>query len=360
MQPFITKIGKGQRGSKDLTWDEAKLAIAALLEHQATPYQAGAFLMAMRIKMESISELAAFTTATRHYIDPIEVPSDLRIVDLPTYGEKHETFHVSIAAAILAAAAGTPVFMHGTDNPTAQSDPGRVLHYLGIPTDLTPKMIAQVLGQFHFAYLDIALYHPPLAQYLDLRKELGVQTLFHQVARMLNPARAQSQVIGISHPPYLEKIAEAVSMLGGHRLLILQGIEGYPELSLSMETTMRELRGGRISPVNMKPTDVGFPISSFREMAAPPANPSIQRAQQEAHLIRQLLNNTIRGHQQEWVLFNAGMLLYAGGKASSILQGVKIAKHHLHSGSASAQLATLSAASPAAHHQQITNAGVSA
>jgi len=341
MNNLIAKIGKGQRGSKDLTWDEAREAAASMIEGRATPFQIGAFLMAMRIKMEAVTELAAFAITTRKYVAPLSLPENLMVVDLPIYGEKHETFHVSIAAAIVAAAGESSMLMHGVENTAVKSDVGRILATLGIPADQSPQDVTEQLTQLHFAYLDLAIYHPPLARLLDLRLELGVQGLFHPVARMLNPARAQSQVIGVSHPPYVEKIAEAVSMMNDQRLLILQGVEGYPELSISTPTTMRELRAGRISPVNMKPKDVGLNLGGFRDMSAPMATDDQSAIQQEAHLILGILTNHIQGGQQDWTVFNAGMLLYAGGKVPSIGEGVTLAQQLIRSGAAASKLQAL-------------------
>src|SRR5687768_6230612 len=115
MQEFIAKIAKGPKASKDLTWDEAKRAMHALIEGDATPAQVGAFLVAMRFKMESVTELAAFTAAARSYVAPLSLPQDLSVVDLPSYAGKQDTFHALAGAAIVAAAAGGTIIMHGYD-----------------------------------------------------------------------------------------------------------------------------------------------------------------------------------------------------------------------------------------------------
>ena len=115
MQEFIAKIGKGPKTAKDLTWDEAKRAMKVLIEGEATPAQVGAFLMAMRIKMESVTELASMTATARSYVAPVPIPRELGVVDLPSYAGKQETFHALAAAAIVATAAGASVLMHGYD-----------------------------------------------------------------------------------------------------------------------------------------------------------------------------------------------------------------------------------------------------
>ena len=338
MQQFITKVGKGQKRTKDLTWDEAKEAMRSIVESQATPGQIGAFLMAMRMKTESISELAAFTSAIRQYVPPLAIPTPTEVVDVPLYGEKHDTCHAIIASALIASAAGATILLHGTSNPAAASTVPDILKYLGITIS---QPIDQVT-EYKFGYLDLENYHPPLAQLLELRQDFGVQNLAHQVARMLNPARAASQVIGISHPPYLDKIIEALNMLGTSRAMVLQGVEGIPELSISSVTPVRELRNGHIARLLIRPQDIGLRFGSFQAMghATLPNGSSIP--QREAALVSACLHNTIQGDYRAWVIFNAALLLYAAGKASSLVQAAPLAERALQSGMALEKLKALS------------------
>lgn len=336
MQKFIAKIGKGQKASKDLTWEEAKQAMRMLIEGQATPVQVGAFLLAMRMKVESIAELASFTSAAREYVAPLKIPRDLALVDLPTYAGKRDTFHAVIASGIVAVAAGAAVLMHGYDGVPGRVASASILARLGIPIDLEPKRVAEVVAAKGFGYLDIALYHPPVARFLDLRQELGVRNLFHPVARMLNPARAPSQVIGLTHPPYFEKTVEALKMLGSQRALVIRGVEGDPELSLAAVTRVLELREERVIPLQLQPKDVGMGMGSFNSMAA-------CATEEEAALLRSILQGEVRGGQRDWVLLNAAMLLYAAGKAVSISAGVPVALRALESGAAAHKLAELAA-----------------
>ena len=394
MHQLITKIGKGQRGAKDLSWDEAKQAARDMIEGNATPYQTGAFLMAMRIKLEGVTELASFTAATRSYVAPIDAPAGLNVVDVPVYAEKHNTHHVCLPAAIVAASAGASILFHGIDNPTVSSDLPRVLSQLGIPAALQGDDLAGMLQREGFAYLDLALYHPPLARLLTLREQLGAQNLFHQVARLLNPMRAHSQVVGVAHPPYLEKIPEVVNMIGGRRLLVFQGMEGFPELSIAAPTSMRELRDNRVTRLTLKPEDVRLPPGSFQHMAVAPqllqqgsgptSSPSVHPERslsevegrqdsgptpspsvrpersvsevegrqgsgqapndvpvREAEMIQRVLQNQVRDRFRDWVVYNAAMLLYAAGRAHSIAEGVPLAQRSLESGAAAQKLADL-------------------
>ena len=273
IQDIIAKIAKGPKASKDLTWDESKQAMKALIEGAATPAQVGAFLIAMRFKSESVTELAALTAAARQYVPPLAVPRGTALVDVPSYAGKQDTFHALIAASIVAASAGVTVLMHGYDGIPGRPGSAGVLKALGIPIDSEPKIVTEDLNKKGFAYLDIGLYHPPVYRFLEMRQELGVRNVFHPIARLLNPARAASQVVGLSHPPHFEKTAEVLRMLGCPRGFVIRGIEGDPELSLSAVTRVLELRNERITPLGVGPKDLGLPLGSSRDMAGfPPAS----------------------------------------------------------------------------------------
>jgi anthranilate phosphoribosyltransferase len=334
MQTLIAKVGKGEKGAKDLTYDEAKEAMRLLLEGVATPAQVGSFLVAMRIKSESVSELAAFTAVAREYVPPLPVPPDLGVVDIPTYAGKQDSWHVLLPAAIVAAAAGVQILLHGYDDVPGRLATATVAARLGIPTDLDPKQAADYLAKNGLAYVDIGLYHPLVFRFLEMRKELGVRSFFQPVSRMMNPARARASIIGMSHPPYFEKIAEALRMLGTPRALILRGLEGEPELSISSVTKAIELREDRIAPVTLQPKDFDLPFERIEHLAPPGVDG-------EAKLITKILGNDVKGSQRDWVLMNAAMILYTGGKASSIRASLPLAQEALASGAAKKKLAEL-------------------
>ncbi|MCC2640927.1 MAG: trpD [Nitrospira sp.] len=340
MQHLLAKVSRGQKTSKDLTWEEAKQAMRLMIEGTATPAQIGAFLTAMRFKSESVTELAAFTSTARQYVPPVPVRSDLAVVDVPTYAGKRETFHAIIPAAIVAAAAGAVILLHGVDGPPDRRGISSVLGLLGIPVDQTAKLVGAELEKKGLAYLDLALYHPPVSRFLEMRQELGLRNVFHPVARMLNPARATSQVIGLSHPPYFEKTIEALRMLSCPRALVIRGVEGDPELSIGNMTRLLELKEERITPFTFQPKDAGLTMATFREMAGFPA----EQREREADLIKRLVANEIQGGQRDWVLLNAAMLLYAAGKGTSITGNLATAQRTLESGQAKAKLVELAAA----------------
>jgi anthranilate phosphoribosyltransferase len=337
MQEFIAKIAKGPRAAKDLTWDEAKRAMKALIEREATPAQVGAFLMAMRIKMESVTELASMTATARSYVAPVPIPRELGVVDLPSYAGKQETFHVLAAAAIVAASAGASVLMHGYDGIPGRAGNAGVLKALGLPIDMEPKVAAEVVARHGFAYLDIALYHPPIYRFLEMRQELGAQNVFHPIARLLNPARAASQVVGLSHPPHFEKTAEVLRMLGCPRALVVSGVEGDPELSIAALTRVLELRDERITPLSFASKDVGLPLGTLHDMAGFPSN----QQDKEADLLRRILHNQLQGGPCNWVIMNAALILYAAGKGATWTSCAPLARRALEEGAAARKLEEL-------------------
>jgi len=337
MQEFIAKIAKGQRAAKDLTWDEAKRAMKALIEGEATLAQVGAFLIALRIKMESVTELASFTATARSYIPSVPIPRELGVVDVPSYAGKQETFHALAGAAIVAAAAGASILMHGYDGIPGRPGTAGVLKALGLPIDLEPKAVGDVVTKQGFAYLDIALYHPPLYRFLEMRQELGVRNVFHPIARLLNPARATSQVVGLTHPPHFEKTAEVLRMLATPRALVVRGVEGDPELSIAMMTKVLELRDERIAPLTLAPKDVGLALGASRDMAGFPP----EQRNKEAELIKRILHNQFQGGARDWVLLNAALLLYAAGKGSSITACIPLARRAIDEGAAAKKLEEL-------------------
>ena len=334
IQDILAKIAKGPKASKDLTWEEAKWVMKALIEGEATPTQVGAFLIAMRFKSESVTELAALTVAARQYVPALPVSENLALVDVPTYAGKQETFHGLIAAALVAASAGASVLLHGYDGIPGRPGSAGALKALGIPIDSESKQAAEDLNKKGFAYLDIGLYHPPLYRFLEMRQELGVRNVFHPIARLLNPARARAQVVGLSHPPHFEKTAEALRMLGCPRGLVVRGVEGDPELSVSAVTRVLELRDERITPLGIGPKDFGLAFASSRDMAGFPP----EHREKEAELLRRLLTNQLQGGPRDWVLMNAALLLYAAGKGSSLTSCFSMARTAMESGAAARKL----------------------
>jgi anthranilate phosphoribosyltransferase len=167
-----------------------------------------------------------------------------------------------------------------------------------------------------------------------MRQELGTRNVFHPIARLLNPARAASQVVGLSHPPHFEKTAEVLRMLGCLRALVVSGVEGDPELSIAALTRVLELRDERITPLSFSSKDAGLPPGTPRDMAG---FPSDQR-DKEADLLRRILHNQLQGGPCNWVLMNAALILYAAGKGATWASCIPLARRALEEGAAARKL----------------------
>ncbi|MFO0774882.1 MAG: anthranilate phosphoribosyltransferase [Nitrospiraceae bacterium] len=337
MQDLIAKIGKGAKTCKDLTWEESKQAMAALIEGKATPAQVGGFLIGMRMKGESVAELAAFTATARSYVAPLKVSQAPNLVDVACYAGKQDTFSAIAGATILAASAGASVLVHGWDGLPERPGVSATFAQLGLVVDGAPAVVEQSIAAHRFAYLDIATYHPPIARLLSMRQELGVRNFVHPVARMLNPSRAAIQVVGMTHPPYFEKIVEALGMLGSPRAFVIRGVDGEPELSIGGPSRLTEWRGDRPIPLNFHPKDAGLEVGTMRDMAG--FAPSEKH--KEAQLLAKILRGEVTGAPRDWVALNAGLLLYAARVSPSIPAGVDLARKTLDSGAAGRTLDAL-------------------
>lgn len=324
MKDFIAKVGKGKRGSRDLTFDEASSAMECLLNGIATPYQVGAFLMAMRVKGESVDELAAFTSVAIRYNRLLNI-EDKRLLNIPSYAGKKETLHVLAASAILISAAGQSVIIHGFKDNRHKIGIGKVLDAMGIASDLDVDKALYLLNNEGFGYIDLKEFNPLLYKLLLLRDELGVRTFINTIALLTNPGIANRHIIGIAHPPVLKKIGDVLKSLGYEDALLLKGPEAGPELSVHGITMGMRLEDAVLLPQDFSPSDFGLEDGKREDMAgsAPEA---------EAQVIKGILDNSINDRRRDWVVMNGALGLYVSGRVISPKDGVSAILETLSSG----------------------------
>jgi len=243
---YIQILGKGRRGARDLTQDEAREAMTLILSGAVEPVQLGAFLMLMRVKEETPAEVAGFVQAARAALPK---PPNLMTVDLdwPCYAGKRRQLPWHVLAALLLASHGSRVLMHGVDSGTA----GRVympqaLAALGLTLARSSGEAAQQLERHHFAYLPLEAFNPVLQSMLDLKSVLGLRSPVHTLVRMLNPFAAQASLIGIFHPGYDETHQEAAALMGDAGLAVFKGEGGEPERNPDASCSVKLLREGRM------------------------------------------------------------------------------------------------------------------
>ncbi len=327
MQYFVHKVGAGEKAAQDLTYEEAREAAQLLLSGEATPAQAGGFLIAMRVKGETHEEMRAFTEVCRGYNRPLMLQREIVPLDVPVYAGKKTFFHAIIPAAFLIAACGRPVLLHGFSGAPGRLGVADVLRSLGICVDFTPQEGATLLERTGFLYLDVARFNPPLHRFQLLRNELGVRTILNAVSRMVDPADSGRHLIGISHPPYFEKTLDVLKRFGSRRVLIVRGVEGGPEPSITSETKGFLAVDGEAAPVSITAAELG--LSWARRSDIPGGDP-----QGQADLIEKVLAGERIGPVREWVLLAAAAGLLAIGEVSGLAEGWKRAGQALNDGTA--------------------------
>lgn len=322
MQYLVHKVGAGEKAAQDLTYEEAREAAQLLLSGEATPAQAGGLLIAMRVKGETNDEMRAFTEICRDYNKPLMLQRGVVPLDVPVYAGKKTFFHAILPAAFLIAGAGRPVLLHGFSGAPGRLGAADVLRALGICVDFNSQEGAIILERQGFLYLDVAKFNPPLYRFQLLRNELGVRTLFNAVSRMVDPADSGRHFIGISHPPYFEKTLEVLKLLGSRRVLIVRGVEGGPEPSITSETKGFLAVNGEAAPLSIAAAELG--LSWAKRSEVPGGTP-----EEQADLIEKILSGKRVGPVREWVLLTAAAGLLAMGEAATLAEGWKRAEQAL-------------------------------
>jgi anthranilate phosphoribosyltransferase len=316
---------------------EAAAAMEEIMTGVATPSQLGAFLVALRLKGETVDEVTGLARVMREQAVHVPLSSNIHAVDTcGTGGDASGTFNVSTAAGLLVAALGQPVAKHGNRAATSRCGSADVLEALGVKLELGPEQVARCVEQMGFGFMFAPAYHPAMRHVGPTRREIGVRTVFNILGPLTNPAGARYQVLGVADPKLLPLMGEALLRLGCARALVVYGTDGVDELSLSAPTSVCEVDGtaGELREYTVTPDQLGL---SARPREAVLGGD----AQQNAALLREVLGGRTSGAPAEIVALNAGAALYVSGCASSLADGVRQAQAMLQSGRASATLDNL-------------------
>jgi anthranilate phosphoribosyltransferase len=327
--PFVKAVGRGAKLRRDLTEAEAALAIQLIGRGVATPAQAGAFLIAQRVKGEALDEILGFTRGARAAFVTTLAPRVDDLLDLGVpYDGKVKTAQLVPAVAVLLAACGLPVLVHGAQGvPTkAGITPGAVFAALGVPADLTPARAERRLEQAGVAYLDAAQYAPAWNALTPLRRELGLRTALNTVEKLFNPAGAPYQLSGFFHGEYLERLRQAQT--GTRASWIVQGEEGSVEMAAGRATRVfaEDEAGDRV----LDPAAVGLPQ---RERLTPPFEVAAHARLNAAAMAGE------PGAASDQAAFSAGVILALVGAAADAADGLARARQAAATGAAQKQLA---------------------
>jgi anthranilate phosphoribosyltransferase len=330
----IKKVTEGQ----NLSGQEAHAAMTEIMEGQATPVQIAGFLVALRMKGETVEEITEFARVMREHAVPVK-PTRRPLVDTcGTGGDKIKTFNVSTAAAFVAAGAGVAIAKHGNRSVTSKCGSADVLEALGVRIDLSPEECARSIDEVGLGFMFAPAYHPAMKHAGPVRRELAVRTVFNMLGPLTNPAAAEGQVLGVYDPALTEIHATALRELGSKRALVVHGTGGLDEFSTFGETRISELRAGTITTYEIRPED-------FR-LARLPGEAAVLGSSPEINakaILRMLEGET--GPVRDIVVLNAAAAIVVGGLSESLADALPLAQESLDSGAAKRKLEQLQAVS---------------
>src|ERR1700726_339233 len=333
---------------------EARAVMAEVLEGKCTDAQIAALLIALRMKGETVEEIVGFAEAIRAAAAPlpIELATATRALDVSgtgrdaldeesfvaaslidtsgTGGDASGTFNISTATALVTAGAGVRVAKHGNRSISSKCGSADVVEALGINIQLSPERAAQCLREVGICFLYAPNLHPAMKQVQTVRRELRMRTMFNLLGPLTNPARASGQVVGVYSIDLVERLAEALSMLGLRRALVVHGLDGLDEITITGPTRVAEVREGMVRTYEVTPEEFGF-------KCAPLADISGSDAPENAEIIRALLGGKKSAHR-DVVLLNCAAALVAAGRADHMAEAVPIATHSIDSGAATKKL----------------------
>jgi anthranilate phosphoribosyltransferase len=342
MQIFLKIVGNGQRTARDLTSDEAETAMALILEGRATPAQIGAFMAALRIKEESADELAAFTRILRRYAEQVVVNEPTLVDICVPYDGRAKSPSLIVGAALIAAAAGAKIALHGRPG---QSTPpkfgvtvGDILSRLGVATDLALRVSAQLLKDeaIGLAFAASETFCPALEQFNSIRHEYGMRSFFNTIEKLLNPFGASKAIVGVFHGPVLARVAGAMQAQGYARGIAVQGPEGSIEVLCNRRTPLYEFNDAQPVPCTWSIDPTEF---NWWERAEGDSAQNLT-AQANADLTRRLITAQAGEEDalQRGTLMTAALMLYGSGKAGTFRDGLAAAQESLRSGAAAERL----------------------
>ena len=333
MQKAIAKVIDGD----DLRRDEMVDVMNQIMSGEATDAQIGAFLIALRLKGESVDEIAGAVAVMREKATPIATKHDVIVDTCGTGGDHSGTFNISTTAAFVAAGAGLCVAKHGNRAATSQSGSADVLMALGVNIEASPETVSQCLDEVGIGFLFAPALHGAMKYAIGPRRELGVRTIFNALGPLTNPAGARRQVIGVYSAALTETLAGVLATLGAERAYVVHGADGLDEMTLTGPTKVSELKDGAVSTYRVSPGEVG--LGQARADALKGGD-----ADSNASITLSVLKGA-EGPARDIVLLNAAAAIVAGGKASDLREGVQVAAEAIDSGRAMAKLEALIEAS---------------
>jgi anthranilate phosphoribosyltransferase len=307
--------------------EEAQDIMSSIIDGRAGPEQVGAFLMGLHFNPPNGAMLAGFVRALKKHAQLVSLPpqiSDHAIDVCGTGGDGLGTFNISTAVSFVTAAAGQPVVKHGNRSVSSRCGSFDVLEALSIPFSNTPEDAIECLTRFNVAFLYAPSFHPVLRRLAQVRKQMGVRTIFNALGPLLNPASIRRQLIGVYSANLVLPLAEALREMQADRAMIVHGDDGGDELSLCAPTTVAHLQHGSIHVSKVTPEQFGFQEAKPRDLRG-------GNAQENADILKRIFDGE-KGPRRDVVVWNTAAALFVGGKTHDLHAGIRLAQETLDSG----------------------------
>lgn len=316
---------------REIFHEEMLHLMRMVMRGEMSPSMTAAFLMGLRVKKETIGEITAAATVMREFATSVPADDPESLLDLcGTGGDGSNTFNISTSAMFVAAAAGVRVAKHGGRSASSPSGSADLIESLGARVDLGPEQINECLQETGICFMFAPNHHTAMRHVAAVRKELGVRTIFNILGPLTNPAGAKNQMMGVFHPDLVGIQVRVLKALGSNHVLIVYGMDGMDEASLGAATMVGELRDGEVREYEIHPEDFGLDMVSNRSIR-------IHNREESKEMLMQALGNK-PGVARDIVAYNAGLAIYAGNRAATMAQGIKMAFEIIASGAGLAKL----------------------
>jgi anthranilate phosphoribosyltransferase len=329
---------------ESLSREEARAVMREIFSGRATDAQIAALLVALHMKGESVEEIVGFAEAIRAEAEPLPVHEnanlavtgterDALVDTCGTGGDASGTFNISTATAFVVAGTGVRVAKHGNRSLSSKCGSADVMEALGVKINLPTAVLAGCLEEVGIVFLFAPAMHSAMKYVQPARRELRLRTIFNLLGPLTNPAQASAQVVGVYSLDLVEKVAEALSMLGAHRALVVHGLDGLDEITITGPTRIAEVREGSVRTYEVTPEEFGIERARLEDISGGDAYTN-------AAIIRDILAGT-KSPRRDVVLLNAAAALVAAGKADHLGSALPLATQSIDSGAATAKLEAL-------------------
>ncbi|MBL0150642.1 MAG: anthranilate phosphoribosyltransferase [Ideonella sp.] len=312
---------------REIFHDEMLALMRRIMSGEMSPVMMTALLIGLRVKKETIGEITAAAQVMREFSTKVEVADRSHLVDIVgTGGDGSHTFNISTCSMFVAAACGARVSKHGNRSVSSKSGSADVLEAMGVPMNLPPAAISRSIAETGIGFMFAPNHHPAMKNVAPVRRELGVRTIFNILGPLTNPAGAPNILMGVFHPDLVGIQVRALQRLGAEHAVVVYGRDGMDEVSLGAATIVGEYKDGGIREYEIHPEDFGLTMASSRAL-------KVETPEQSRTLVQSVLDD-VAGPARDIVMLNAGVALYAANIATSMADGVALAREALANGKA--------------------------